>query len=91
MTVGDREIDACTGSYILVPPGVVHTFANTSDEPVRFLNINSPGWLEEYLRDLARATRTGMMPGPLSLKGSSRSMILWSRNRTAPSGYFRLW
>jgi mannose-6-phosphate isomerase-like protein (cupin superfamily) len=59
LTVGDREIDASAGSYILVPPGVVHTFANTSDEPVRFLNISSPGWLEEYLRDLAGAMRSG--------------------------------
>lgn len=63
MTVGDREIDAPAGSYILVPPGVVHTFANTSDEPVRFLNINAPGGWENYLRDLADAMRSGTMPG----------------------------
>ena len=63
MTVGDREIDASAGSYILVPPGIVHTFANISDEPVRFLNISAPGGLEKYLRDLADAMRLGMMPG----------------------------
>jgi oxalate decarboxylase/phosphoglucose isomerase-like protein (cupin superfamily) len=43
----------------LVPPGVVHTFANISDEPVRFLNISAPGGLENYLRDLADAMRSG--------------------------------
>ena len=59
MTVGDREIDASAGSYFLVPPGVVHTFANISDEPVRFLNISAPGGLENYLRDLADAMRSG--------------------------------
>jgi quercetin dioxygenase-like cupin family protein len=64
MTVGDSEIDASAGSYILVPPGVVHTFANISDEPVRFLNISAPGGLEKYLRDVADATRLGTMPGP---------------------------
>jgi len=32
MTVGDREIDASAGSYILVPPGVVHTFARKALE-----------------------------------------------------------
>ena len=53
VTVASHEIDAPAGSYILVPPGVVHTFANTSSEPVRFLNVSSPGWLENYLRDLA--------------------------------------
>jgi mannose-6-phosphate isomerase-like protein (cupin superfamily) len=63
MTVGDSELDASAGSYILVPPGVVHTFANISDEPVRFLNINSPGWLEDYLRDLSGVMRRGTMSG----------------------------
>ncbi|HYJ87436.1 MAG TPA: cupin domain-containing protein [Pyrinomonadaceae bacterium] len=63
VTVGDREIDASAGSYILVPPGVVHTFANISDEPVRFLNISAPGGLEKYLRDLADAIRLSTMPG----------------------------
>jgi oxalate decarboxylase/phosphoglucose isomerase-like protein (cupin superfamily) len=63
MTVGERVIDAPAGSYILVPPGVVHTFANTSDAPVRFLNINAPGGWEHYLRDLADAMRAGTMPG----------------------------
>jgi len=63
MTIGDSEIDASAGSYILVPPGVVHTFANISDEPVRFLNISAPGGLEKYLRDVADATRLGTMPG----------------------------
>ena len=63
LTIGDSEIDASAGSYILVPPGVVHTFANISDEPVRFLNISAPGGLEKYLRDVAEATRLGTMPG----------------------------
>jgi mannose-6-phosphate isomerase-like protein (cupin superfamily) len=63
MTVGDNEIDASAGSYILVPPGVVHTFANISDEPVRFLNISAPGGLEKYLRDVADAKSSGTMPG----------------------------
>src|SRR5687768_7767768 len=62
LTVGERQIDASAGSYILVPPGVAHAFANTSDEPVRFLNISSPGWLENYLRDLAGAMRSGTTP-----------------------------
>ena len=63
VTVGGREFDAPAGSYILVPPGVVHTFANTSEEPVRFLNLNTPGGWENYLRDLADAMDSGTMPG----------------------------
>jgi mannose-6-phosphate isomerase-like protein (cupin superfamily) len=63
MTIGDNEIDASAGSYILVPPGVVHTFANISGESVRFLNISAPGGLENYLRDLANAMRFGTTAG----------------------------
>lgn len=63
MTVGDSAIDAPAGSYILVPPGVAHTFANISDEPARFLNISAPGGLEQYLRDVADAMRSGTMAG----------------------------
>jgi quercetin dioxygenase-like cupin family protein len=63
LTVGEAEIDAPAGSYILVPPGILHTFANTSDSPVRFLNLNAPGGWEHYLRDLAAAVRSGVMPG----------------------------
>src|SRR5262245_30242874 len=64
LTLGPRDLDAPAGSYLLVPPGIVHTFANTSDAPVRFLNINTPGGWEHYLRDLAGAMGSGTMPGP---------------------------
>ncbi|HET8630011.1 MAG TPA: cupin domain-containing protein [Thermomicrobiales bacterium] len=63
LTVGGRELDAPAGSYVLAPPGVTHTFANTSDAPVRFLNINAPGGWERYLRELAAAMRAGALPG----------------------------
>ena len=50
--VGDEELDAPAGTYACVPPRVVHTFANRSAEPVRFLNLNTPGGWEDYIRDL---------------------------------------
>lgn len=62
MMVEDSEVDAPAGSYILVPPGVVHTFANTSDAPARFLTINALGGWESDLRDLADALRSGTTP-----------------------------
>src|SRR5687768_11074797 len=43
VTVGGRRIDAPAGSYIVVPPGVVHTFANAGTATARVLNLNSPG------------------------------------------------
>lgn len=48
-----RELDA--GDFALVPPGVVHSFVNASDAPVRFLNMHAPsGGFAEFLRAMAR-------------------------------------
>jgi oxalate decarboxylase/phosphoglucose isomerase-like protein (cupin superfamily) len=52
-----RELGA--GSFVCVPPGVVHTFSNASDSPVRFLNFNTPAGWENYMRDLAEAATAG--------------------------------
>jgi quercetin dioxygenase-like cupin family protein len=62
--VGDDELEAPPGSYACAPPGVVHTFANRSEEPVRFLNLNTPGGWEDYIRDLAAATPADGPPDP---------------------------
>ena len=62
--VGDDEVDAPPGTYACVPPGIVHTFANRSAEPVRFLNLNTPGGWEDYIRDLAAATPADGPPDP---------------------------
>jgi quercetin dioxygenase-like cupin family protein len=51
-----RELQA--GSFVCVPAGVVHTFSNPSDSPVRFLNFNTPAGWENYMRNLAEAAKT---------------------------------
>jgi quercetin dioxygenase-like cupin family protein len=60
MRLGDETIELPAGSFVCVPPGVVHTFSNLSDAPVRFLNFNTPAGWENYMRDLdaALAKRT---------------------------------
>jgi mannose-6-phosphate isomerase-like protein (cupin superfamily) len=40
--VGDEDIPAPAGTFVLVPPGVLHTFANRTSAPVRILNIHAP-------------------------------------------------
>jgi uncharacterized cupin superfamily protein len=45
------------GSFVAVPPGNIHTFANNSDGPVRFLNLSTPGGFEEYMRELFEASQ----------------------------------
>jgi len=42
-TVEDDEVVAGPGTFVLVPPGVRHTFANRGDSVVRMLNVHAPG------------------------------------------------
>jgi mannose-6-phosphate isomerase-like protein (cupin superfamily) len=56
MRLGDRTVALASGAFACVPPGVVHTFRNDGDTPVRFLNFNTPAGWEGYMRDLAGAS-----------------------------------
>jgi quercetin dioxygenase-like cupin family protein len=53
------EREAGPGTFACFPPGVVHTFANRSNAPVRFLNFSTPGGFEGYMRELAAALESG--------------------------------
>jgi quercetin dioxygenase-like cupin family protein len=50
--LGEETRSAGPGTFVLVPPGVVHAFANRSERPARMLNLFLPGGLEGYLREL---------------------------------------
>ncbi|MDH6114511.1 mannose-6-phosphate isomerase-like protein (cupin superfamily) [Kitasatospora sp. MAP12-15] len=51
-TVGHDEYEAPTGTLVMVPPGVPHTFANPGDQPVVLLNTFTPDLYVQYFRDL---------------------------------------
>ncbi len=57
--LGEATHQLGPGSFVCVPAGVVHTFSNPSDSPVRFLNFNTPAGWENYMRDLAEAAKAG--------------------------------
>ena len=59
LRLGDETLELVPGSFACVPPGTVHTFSNRSEQPVRFLNFNTPGGWENYMRDLAGALAAG--------------------------------
>ena len=59
MLVGDETLELEPGSFVCVPPGVVHTFSNPSGAPVRLLNFNTPAGWENYMRDLAATLARG--------------------------------
>ena len=63
--VGEGRHEAGGGSFLCVQPETPHTFANLSDAPVRFLNFNTPGGFEVYMRELAAAwAEIGRPPAP---------------------------
>ena len=47
--VGEQEIVARTGTFVLVPPGVEHTFANRGSVAARMLNIHAPAGFDRRL------------------------------------------
>lgn len=51
--VGDEQIRAKAGSFLLIPRGTVHTFANPLPTPSKFLLIASPAGFEHYFEELA--------------------------------------
>jgi mannose-6-phosphate isomerase-like protein (cupin superfamily) len=41
-TVEGEELVAGPGTFVLVPPGLEHTFANRGDAAARFVNVHAP-------------------------------------------------
>ena len=62
MVLGEDEHELGRGTFVSVPPGTIHTFRNRSDGDVRFLNFNASGGWENYMRDLAAASKEGRNP-----------------------------
>jgi quercetin dioxygenase-like cupin family protein len=51
-TVGETTYDAPAGTFVMIPPGAPHTFANPGDETVVLLNTFTPDLYVQYFRDL---------------------------------------
>ena len=52
--VGDRWIDAPSGSVIVVPAGVTHDFANRTAAPAALFNVFIPGGFEKNMPDIVK-------------------------------------
>ena len=55
---GERRVLG-PGGFVLVPPGVAHTFANPGPAPARFLNISQPAGNEQYLKEAVKRLAEG--------------------------------
>ena len=60
-TVGDTQREAPIGTFVSVPIGAEHTFANPGDEPVVILNTFTPDLYVGYFRDLTKLAAAGEM------------------------------
>ena len=57
--LGNASIEAPAGAFVLVPPGIVHAFRNSSGAAARFLNVQTPAGLEQYLKEVAAESHGG--------------------------------
>ena len=51
--IGEQELTAGPGAYLLKPRGIPHTFWNPTDRPARVLEIISPAGFEMFFREWA--------------------------------------
>ena len=49
--IAGRTVEAPAGSFVLVPQGTVHAFANTGDVPARFIELFAPAGMERYFEE----------------------------------------
>jgi uncharacterized cupin superfamily protein len=59
IAVGDEWHMLGPGAFVLVPPGIPHTFANRGSVPARILNIQQPAGLEQYLKEAVKRMAEG--------------------------------
>ncbi|MFE5033376.1 cupin domain-containing protein [Streptomyces sp. NPDC056683] len=78
-TVGQDDYDAGAGTWVMVPPGAPHTFANVTDATAVMLNTFTPDLYVRYFRDLKAMVESGQ---PLSRDAVAE---VWTKYGTEPS------
>jgi mannose-6-phosphate isomerase-like protein (cupin superfamily) len=81
-TVGDTTYDAPAGTFVMIPPGAPHTFANPGDQPTVLLNTFTPDLYVKYFRDLR-----DMIAGGRELTPEATIQVM-SRYATVPATDF---
>jgi quercetin dioxygenase-like cupin family protein len=78
-TVGTTSHEAPPGTFVMIPPGAPHTFANNTDEQVVLLNTFTPDLYVQYFRDLHDMIEAGEPLTP------ERSVAVMARYATTPA------
>jgi mannose-6-phosphate isomerase-like protein (cupin superfamily) len=66
--VGDQELTATSGSFVLAPMGIPHTFT-VDVEPTRVLVFAAPSGFEHFALELGTAASSDTPPSDLSMPG----------------------
>jgi quercetin dioxygenase-like cupin family protein len=75
-TVGKDDYEAGPGTWVIVPTGAPHTFANAGEEPAVMLNTFTPDLYIQYFRDLKKMVESGQ---PMTAETMTP---LWSKYAT---------
>ena len=75
-TVGQDDYDAGVGTWVIVPPGAPHTFANVGEDNAVILSTFTPDLYVEYFRDLKKMVDSGQSMTPETMTP------LWSKYAT---------
>jgi quercetin dioxygenase-like cupin family protein len=67
--LGDEVVEAGPGELVQKPRNQEHAFWNAGDEPLRFLEIISPGGFAQYFRELAPVLAAGDHEGVQEIAG----------------------
>jgi quercetin dioxygenase-like cupin family protein len=81
-TVAETTYDAPAGTFVMIPPGAPHTFANPGDQEVVLLNTFTPDQYVQYFRDLRDMIAAGRELTP------EATIRVMSRYATVPSSEF---
>jgi quercetin dioxygenase-like cupin family protein len=81
-TVAETTYEAAAGTFVMIPPGAPHTFANPSDQTTVLLNTFTPDLYVQYFRDLR-----DMIAGGQELTPEATIQVM-SRYATVPATGF---
>jgi quercetin dioxygenase-like cupin family protein len=81
-TVGSDNYDAGAGTWVTIPPGAPHTFANPGDDPAVMLTTFTPDLYVHYFRDVKALLDAGQ---PMTRETMAP---IWKNYATEPSNEF---
>jgi mannose-6-phosphate isomerase-like protein (cupin superfamily) len=61
---GDESFSAGPGDFVCLPAGLPHTFVVSADEPLRALQITTPGGFEDFATAVGRPADSRRLPDP---------------------------